>query len=445
MSFTFSPARRLSPEEVSPLGNLLQNSIANYMALNQAQYQKPMLEEALQKSKLFNQYYGKTKEAELAMNDLRANALRQLMGQRHRKEALFNANPFLGSGGDLGKIGALMYLKQHPENMNQLLPERNPMPQEGSENSYIANLIPEQRPSYNQHLQELIEQSLHPRTTRGAFNPTGYAKALSDAQAIKESLGENSAEYKNAIDYANNIVHGKPAAINSALENHRNAQLNRKHWDSLPVDAKQQLIAVGQGAGIRPDELEREITTGKSVDDILYERGYDKDNQPEPVYLLTGKNRSDLNQREVASREVKYLSDFITDATGNYANKIKGYNINQVKDALQGKNKHQQARFLAARGLSPELINLRLQLAGAKSTVHAQQAMAEKSMLNNKIFEPLVSSDVWAESQKIMDKELQKAFKVAKKGYGQPAIKDKKIKDLSTLSDEELKQIAGIK
>ncbi len=54
--------------------------------------------------------------------------------------------------------------------------------------------------------------------------------------------------------------------------------------------------------------------------------------------------------------------------------------------------------------------------------------MTEKSMLNNKIFEPLVSNKVWHRTEKIMDDQLQKAFTASKKGYGQPKETESKNK-----------------
>lgn len=204
------------------------------------------------------------------------------------------------------------------------------------------------------------------------------------------------------------------------IEEHQQKLLARKHWDSLPSETKSHLVAIAQGAGIRGDEVEKELSSGKSFDDILYSHGYDPKHPPEAIYELTKSNQKSLNEREYASKEVKYLSDFINKATGDYASKVREYSPSQVKDALLGKNEEQQAKFLAARALSPELINLRLLLGGAKGTVHAIKSMGEKSMLNNKVFESLVSNKVWHRTQEIMDRELQKAFLASKKGYGQP-------------------------
>jgi hypothetical protein len=153
--------------------------------------------------------------------------------------------------------------------------------------------------------------------------------------------------------------------------------------------------------------------------DLLFQHGIKDESEIEPVYQLTGSAQSQLLQRQFASKEADYLSSFIRDNTGEYARTVAGYSPKLVKDQLEGKNEEKQAKFLAARGLAPELINLRLVLANAKSTVSAQKQLREKAMLDMGVFRSLVSDKVWARTQEVMDYELQKMFKHAKTGFGQ--------------------------
>lgn len=304
-----------------------------------------------------------------------------------------------------------------------------------------TNSLIEARNITNKYLPEKLRQEAskreyllnHPELNNKSYSPTtelknaefyqdaksGYIPNTNRTQKIESP--EQQQFYLDAFAQKNN---------HKGVEEHQEKQLNRKHWDSLTPETKAHLVALGQGAGIRGDQVEKYMSNGKDFDNLLYERGFDPNNPPEPIYELTKSNQKALNEREYASREVKYLSDFIRKATGDYAYKVKGYNPALIKDALLGKNEEQQAEFLAANGLSPELINLRLVLGGAKGTVHAIKSMADKSMLNNKIFQPLVSNKVWSRTQEIMDDELQKAFLASKKGYGQAKTTEHKNKKI---------------
>ena len=283
---------------------------------------------------------------------------------------------------------------------NQYMPER--MKQEAEKRDYLLK-NPQDRNKAYAPTNELKNAQFYQDAKAGFVPNTNRTQKLESPEQQKY--------YMDAFT---------PKNSHESIEKHQEKLLARKHWDSLPAETKSHLVAIAQGAGIRGDEVEKELSSGKSFDDILYSHGYDPKHPPEAIYELTKGNQKALNEREYASKEVKYLSDFINKATGDYANKVREYSPAQVKDALFDKNEEQQAKFLAARALSPELINLRLVLGGAKGTVHAIKSMAEKSMLNNKIFEPLVSNKVWHRTQEIMDKELQNAFLASKKGYGQP-------------------------
>jgi hypothetical protein len=81
MAFSFYSPPTLSPEQASPLGNLLGNSVKKYMLLNQAQYQPKMLEQELLKSQLFNKYYGPNVESEMGLR----NAQKGLIGAQTGK------------------------------------------------------------------------------------------------------------------------------------------------------------------------------------------------------------------------------------------------------------------------------------------------------------------------------------------------------------------------
>jgi len=72
---------------------------------------------------------------------------------------------------------------------------------------------------------------------------------------------------------------------------------------------------------------------------------------------------------------------------------------------------------LAARGLAPELSNLRLMVAQARTGKYAMQSMIDKSLTNINALRPLVTPKVWMKVQKLMGDTLTDAFENSEKAY----------------------------
>lgn len=394
---------------------------------------------ALHKKMLENKYYAPNIESEI--NNRNALTEGQNIENKYSPEKMQLAN-------ELARLTNKNYepnIQSEINNRNALTNKYNTMtPLEAQELRIKNQFMPEKFRQEAQRREYLLN---NPQANNKAYAPTNELKNAQFYQDAKAGFVPNTnrtqkVESPEQQKYYMDAF--SPKNTHKSIEEHQQKLLNRKHWDGLPVETKSHLVAIAQGAGIRGDEVEKHMSSGKDFNELLYDHGYDPNNPPEPIYELTKANQKALNEREYASREVKYLSDFINKATGDYANKVRGYSPGQVKDALYGKNDEQQAKFLAARLLSPELINLRLVLGGAKGTVHAIKSMTEKAMLDGKIFESLVSNKVWHRTQEIADKELQKAFLASKKGYGQPAVQSKNKKpDFSKMSDDELKAYIG--
>lgn len=446
MTFTFHSPRKLDADEINPWNNLMSKALKSYNEMTDARYKEPNLREALRKAQLYNQYYGPEKESEMALRGKQGEHLGSLtegqnisnrfapnkLRQEEEARAFGLKHPGFNAADITGQLQRYQYLKDNHmlPDMGGIPSQEQPMQPPGNQ-SFIPSapgverqqpqIFEEKQPKRDPILQSILDNKKNSKAT-------GYLKALEDSEIAKRQYGENSPQHLNAVEYANRLAHGNERQINTALNQYREKALNAKNWSDLPKEAKLQFIAIGQGAGIRADEVQKALKEGVDFNDLLYTKGYDKDHPPDPIYPLGPKNITDLNNREYASREISYLSDFITKATGEYANKIKGYSPSQVMDSLVGKNKEQQAQYLAARALAPELVNLRLVMAGAKSTVSAQKLLLDKSLTDFKIFESLVGKDVYKRFQKIVDEKLEGAFKASKKGYGVPKTNAEKDK-----------------
>jgi hypothetical protein len=357
-----------------------------------------------------------TRAAHMSNANLPEKLKAELAAQQMRSQ-----NPLLGMTGHAGQIGALMYLQQHPELMQQQQTghQGQPNPNESQIPSAFGNQ-PQQQPQQQMSPMEMLKQSILKEIQgKTASKVTALESAQDYAQSQEQLHGKDSEQAKLAKDYVNKIARGTEKQKDVALQNHRERVDNMAVWKSLPANAKAHMIAIGQGAGFSADDTARWLSSGKSMKDLLFQHGIKDESEIEPVYQLTGSAQSQLLQRQFASKEADYLSSFIRDNTGEYARTVAGYSPKLVKDQLEGKNEEKQAKFLAARGLAPELINLRLVLANAKSTVSAQKQLREKAMLDMGVFRSLVSDKVWARTQEVMDYELQKMFKHAKTGFGQ--------------------------
>lgn len=189
------------------------------------------------------------------------------------------------------------------------------------------------------------------------------------------------------------------------------------NWVHSPVDAKDYQIAQLAGAGVDPSESVSLLTQGQTVPQILQQKGYDPNNAPQPDFLPTKGNITQLKKRQAALREMDTISDFVTNGLGPYSQTVFGLSVPQVAGALGGMDDDKQANFLAARGLAPELSNLRLMVAQARTGKYAMQSMIDKSMTNVNAFRSLVTPKVWMKSQKLMGDVLTDAFQNSEKAY----------------------------
>lgn len=424
-----------SPELMkSPVNDIVQNLLSGYRETTQNRYLEPSLKEALQKAQLENKYYAPNIESQIGLRGAQAGHLgaltnkvgieNQFLPQKLKDEAANRAfalnNPLFGYSGAAGQLGALAYIKEHPELFEQ------------SNTNNLQSYIPgfteanyqnqDQQLSPYDMLKQSIIKSLTPQSSK-----TSLEKAQDYASQLDSQFGKDSEQAKLAHAYVEKVAHGTQKQKDLALEQHREKLDNRALWNSLPANAKAHAIAIGQGAGFSADETVRHLASGGSMKDLLYQHGITDESQVEPVYQLTTAAQTQLLQRQFASTEADYLSNFIRKNTGEYARTVAGYSPKLIHDQLSGKNEDQQARFLAARGLAPELVNLRLVLANAKSTVHAQKMLSDKAMLEMHNFKSLVSPKIWNKTQKIMDDTLQKMFKQAKTKFGQKANLNQKV------------------
>lgn len=198
---------------------------------------------------------------------------------------------------------------------------------------------------------------------------------------------------------------------------YQNKMTQAFNWAHSPLDVKNYQVAQLAGAGIDPSEAVQQLTSGKTVSEILNDKGFDPSNPPSPDFLPTKGNIQQLNSRKSAMAAVNQLGSYVREGLGPYSQTIMNYSPSQIADSLSGMNRDQQVKFLAARGIVPELTTMRLSAAGGKVTVHAIEAMQDASLNNIKVLRPLISGDVWKDVQSEIDKQINNAMSASNSSY----------------------------
>lgn len=281
-------------------------------------------------------------------------------------------------------------------NQMQEQPEPN---QANQSNDYISMLRGQEVP---QGQGALMPQQINMQSERNNQLPGGINK-----EDILRGL-----TYK-AFGLTPPSAHKEPTEKDRATTEYMQKRANSFAYSTAPVDTKTYMIAQAAGMGIAPDKAINSFAEGKTVADLAKENGFDSDNLPEPDFSPTKGNITKLNERKAALGEMKHLSNFVIEGLGPYSETVLGWSPEQTINQLRGMDKQKQIKFIAARGIVPELTNMRLMTAGAKNTVHAIKSMQDKSLLNIKGLQSGVKPDVWASAQRLMDKELEQAMKAS--------------------------------
>jgi len=334
------------------------------------------------------------------------NAQKQQAIENANKLHLFNTNPGFYGGEDAKTIAALRLLGYLPDNQVQQPPASN-----------ITNIpqIP---------------------TNPIAQNPATNVSAPMNPMA-QQTMQVPSTNAMQQIPFNPSAPFHTGDPLSDAILNRRYAQPAYQQkmgqafdWVHSTPEAKTYEIALGAGMGLTPDKLVHERSQGKSISQIAQENGYNPNNLPAPDFLPTRQNIATLKRRQAALAEVDSLGKFVREGLAPFARTFQGYSIPQVAQALTGYDEKQQIKFLAARMLTPELANIRQNLAQGNAGVTAAQEIMNRSLMDHKVFQGLVSPKVYLKSQELADQVLKDAFKNAEKVYQVPRKKEEKEKKL---------------
>ena len=208
-------------------------------------------------------------------------------------------------------------------------------------------------------------------------------------------------------------------------------------YDKLPVNEKKRAIGLTTAMGIDPIEGDKMLRSGKNLKDIAEEKGMKLEDLT-PMYPLGEENVKQLQKRAGYVNEIKNLETKLIKPLAKYQNKIAGFSLEQVADALEGKNPDEQGQVLAARALQPELVALRLKVAGGNIGIEAIKELQNKSLGNLRVVEGLVDTKTYTAMQNYMTQWLEEAaneYSRTMEDYGRlQSPKSEKTYDLATRS-----------
>lgn len=212
------------------------------------------------------------------------------------------------------------------------------------------------------------------------------------------------------------VIYQAPSSTQQTnLTDYRNQRLTMNQWTSLPNDNKKSLLAQARGMGYDDNEAARLFSQGKSIADLAVSKGLDPNNLPSPDYAPAGSNVAAAQKRNQQLTEINKLNPILTQAIAPYSRRIDGFSINQIADAIKNDDPDQQARFLAARALNPEMNALRAKAMGANVGIETLREIQNASMGNIRTFNGLVSPDVYTKANQYIDQWLETAVNASNK------------------------------
>lgn len=252
----------------------------------------------------------------------------------------------------------------------------------------------------------------------GKIAPTELSKIINERNHIANDIEKNKDDLnpfelqqkQEALSTYDSYLKGKT----TTSSNNRLTQ-----WKSLPNEERNFMIAKArEGWGANADQVLAEYLEGKSLEDMAAARGIDL-SKIGGSFAPTKANITQIKNQEGNASELEYLEEVTTEPLAKYSRKFGGYSFSQIADALSGENEDDQARFLAARALQPEITSGRLNLANGSNAFASQHDAMEKALGNSKIFESLVSPKVYKETQRYINEWLKEGFKRRKNAiYG---------------------------
>lgn len=434
--------------------------LANKIAQVQAQYAQPMTQATLLAKQISNQWQPRLNESTINLQGATAG---QQKAEAEKINYLLKHQGYMGSDEaktiqyllDIGAIkpdelsGNARNTSANEGNYNVLSGQQTggmtPIPSRAGGMTMIPGITGQSSGGMSLIPPEAMANMLGGES--GQQQPqqgqTGQQQPEKGSLAMNLLSGTNPTPFNTQNPLLNSILNRKYA--DSAYQNKMNAAFN---WVHSTPEQKNYMVAQLAGAGIDPSDAINRLAHGASVPQILQDSGFDPNNPPDPDFLPTQGNIATLKSRQAALAESNVINKFVREGLGPYSQTINNISPVQLRDALTGMNKNRQIKFLAARMLAPEAGFIRIKLAQGQAGETVLQDIMNRSMMNAKAYQSMVSPEIFDKAQELADEKLRESFGRAEKVYSvakkkQAATEKTEISDTKTINGIKFKKQNG--
>ena len=242
------------------------------------------------------------------------------------------------------------------------------------------------------HINQINEETKLPF---GGKLPAGDVGQALYTNMIKSKYGENSQEYRMAKEsYEANLEH------NRATSDRQRQLISSGMFRSLPSSEKERVVSYAVGMGYTPDSAAKELSTGKTLQDLADQKGINL-SDVNPNYALTTPVITAMTNRTAFVKEIQNLESKIIEPLSKTFPRYAQYSIPQIVSAISNKNPDEQGKILAARAMQPELAAFRIKAAAPNAQVGIQaiDELQDKALGNLKIIEATVSPETYRAMQ----------------------------------------------
>lgn len=466
--------------------------LSNIAQRTQNRFLAPALQEQLKQSHLATQmaqmkqqYYPQVTEAEIAQKEAtgeltaeQAERMRQempyyapTMHEKLLQEQFKRKHPLLSLTGPAAQLGALSYMQQHPEQFGgqptQQPPEQPVQTPTGAPIEHPAGMrdptAPLTGPQPESHMQMGGQQrefhtqfpqatEIQAGITPSQLHDTDVVGLTPEGQKVRDEMkgilsqrggqpGGLTAQ-GNMIDQMRKSIFGgqnKQEAMTAYYTKRKQAY----NFMLLPVDQKSSLLAQANGIGYDTQDAAKLYINGYNTRDLALAKGLDPNNLPSKLYPGTRAARTQMQMRNQSLAEINTIGDKITASLGPYSRRVMGFSPQQIVDAIRGRNKDGQARFLAATALVPELSAMRSRAAGAnRFGIETMREITTASMNKVKTLQPFISPDVYKLANQYIDTWLNQGMNAANKtiDMGNKEI-EREQKQIAARQQEQLQEV----
>lgn len=486
MGIQFPDFQRISFDEANPMlvgaergQKFMQNAIqfpqdmqtkilANQIAQVQAKYADPMAKEGLTAAQQANQWNPKIWGSEIGLRGAQATNL----GAETDKTRYMLQHPGFLGGEETKSMEALRQMGLVNAQYQQII---QPQPQQQQP--------PMQQPPMQQTPMQQPQQQ-QPQVGMGGFTPIPgnpqaeqmaqrqqmVAQASQIAQAVQKQQHAMNIPQSQA-DTGQGSPNGQGFNVNSlvqaliqkpmtdlqykqTLTKVMNQNLMGKPFTSMPTVEKEYAISQARGMGYTGEQASKMFNQGYDLSSMAKAKGYDPDNPsswPAAKGAPTTAIQTRIQRANSTIAALNAVEPTISASYAHYSPRFANVSPALIKDMLAGENPDAQADALAAYALYPEIAALRINAMGGNVGEGAIQHIADAaySRLNTLGISP--NSNVYQKVQKKVGQLIRQMNKAenasiygqANQSYEADDEANARNSDLSSMSEEELKKIAG--